>query len=82
MVFIISLFVGFFLGYKLKGAIILFKEAKNIKYIEAVVNKVLSNKELNIYKSAFDERVERENDRLEKEHYIKMKIKNFKGVSK
>jgi hypothetical protein len=78
MTFIIALLLGFYLGFKYKGALVLFKETKNIKYIQAVVEKVLSDKPIQIIQSREEQQTELDNKALEREH----KIKKFRVVQK
>lgn len=48
MYFILFIFIGFFLGYKLRGAIEIYKQVKQVKSVESIVEKVISNREIKI----------------------------------
>lgn len=80
MSFIITLLIGGFLGFKLKGALILYKETRNIKYIQAVVKHVLDEKEIEIIRTKLQLQTERENEKLEKE-YKKPKFKMYRSAA-
>lgn len=77
MTFLVALIIGIYLGFKLKGALILYRETRNIKYIQSVVEKVLSDKSIQIIQSRREQQTELEDKELEKEH---KKIKKFKVV--
>lgn len=74
MTFIIALLLGLYLGFKLKSAIYLFKDVRNVKFIEATVNKILDSNDITIIRSKIDIDSEKENKELEKEHK-KFKLK-------
>jgi len=51
MVFLISCAFGLFLGWKLKGAFVFLKQAKDVNYIKTIVQTILSDNEIKLYKS-------------------------------
>lgn len=48
MYFILFISIGFFLGYKFRGAIEIYKQVKQVKSVESIVEKVISNREIKI----------------------------------
>lgn len=60
MYFLIVVFIGVYLGYKLRGFIEIYRQVKNIKTIKYVVEKVLNNEEIKI----INDKVKNKNDNI------------------
>lgn len=73
MVFIIGGLFGFFIGWKMKAAIVLIKQAKDVNYIKTVVETILSNNDIKIYKTLEDAKESNSDQQLMKE-LLKMKM--------
>lgn len=54
MTFIISFILGLFLGYKIKGALYIYKETRNVKFIKEVVNSIIGTAPIEIINSKED----------------------------
>lgn len=48
MYFILVLIIGTWIGYKLRGAVEIYRQVKQVKYIEKIVDRILSDKEVKI----------------------------------
>lgn len=48
MYFLIIILVGFFLGYKIRGAVEVYRQVKQVKSVESIVEKVINNREIKI----------------------------------
>lgn len=73
MVFIIAFGFGLFLGFKLKGALIFIKQAKDIKFIKTVIETVLSENEIKLYKPLHEIK-SADIDPYSKEEFLKYKM--------
>ena len=73
MVFLISLSFGLFLGWKLKGAFIFLKQAKDVNYIKTVVQTIMSENEIKLYKSLHEIKAA-ESDLTLKDEFMKYKM--------
>lgn len=73
MVFIIGVICGSFIGWKMKGAIVFIKQAKDVKYIKSIVETILSKDEIKLYKSLQEIKEAREESSL-KDELLRMKV--------
>lgn len=48
MYFLLIIFIGFFLGYKIRGAVEVYRQVKQVKSVESIVEKVINNREIKI----------------------------------
>lgn len=48
MYFILVIALGVWIGYKLRGAVEIYRQVKQVKYIEKIVNRVLDSKDIKI----------------------------------
>lgn len=48
MYFILVILLGVWIGYKLRGAVEIYRQVKQVKYIEKIVDRILGEKEVKI----------------------------------
>jgi hypothetical protein len=48
MYFLLIISIGFFLGYKIRGAVEVYRQVKQVKSVESIVEKVINNREIKI----------------------------------
>lgn len=71
MTFLTALILGLFLGYKLRGAMYIYKETRNVRFIKEVVSNIMGEAPLEIIQSKED---------LIRDKVAKASEKHFKRV--